>query len=120
MQVSMLTVELFLNDRYLFRRNVLNGKLEFAAKPSEDQEPLYRPLTQQALNSIVLQAMRENICEGRNPKSDIQAYINSEEVPTFDPIAHFLGHLPRWDGQNSCGPPVQPPARHQQRTTRVP
>jgi len=54
LQVGMLAIEQFLNDRYLFRRNVLNGKLEFAAKPSEGKEPVYRPLTQQALNSIVL------------------------------------------------------------------
>ena len=100
LQVGMLAIEQFLSDRYLFRRNVLNGKVEFAAKLVDGQEPVFRPLTQQALNSIVLQAMREDVCEGRSPKSDIQAYINSEEVETFDPIAHFLGHLPQWDGQN--------------------
>jgi len=100
LQVEMLAIEQFLCDRYLFRRNVLNGKVEFAAKPQEAEEPVFRPLTQQALNSIVLLAMREDVCEGRNPKSDIQAYINSEEVASFDPIAHFLGHLPQWDGQN--------------------
>ena len=104
----MLAVEQFLSDRYQFRRNVLNGKLEFAVKaaiepglaPLGDHELTFRPLTQQALNSIVLQARREDICEGKNPKSDIQEYINSEEVATFDPIAHFLSHLPQWDGQN--------------------
>ena len=97
---GMLAVEQFLQDRYLFRRNVLNGKVEFSTKPADGQEPSFRPLTQQALNSIILEAMRVDICDGTNPKSDIQTYINSEEVTTFDPIRAYLDRLPQWDGQN--------------------
>ena len=42
---SVLIIEQFLTDNYLFRRNVLNGKVEFAVKavPSAD----FRPLTQE-------------------------------------------------------------------------
>ena len=97
---GMLAVEQFLNDKYLFRRNVLNGKVEFSKKPPTGGEPVWRPLTEQALNSIILEAMREDICEGKNPKTDIQTIINSEEVPTFDPIKAYLESLPAWDGQN--------------------
>ena len=97
---GMLAVEQFLNDKYLFRRNVLNGKVEFSKKPPAGGEPVWRPLTEQALNSVVLEAMREDICEGKNPKTDIQTIINSEEVPTFDPIKAYLESLPAWDGQN--------------------
>ena len=97
---GMLAVEQFLNDKYLFRRNVLNGKVEFSKKPPAGGEPVWRPLTEQALNSIILEAMREDICEGKNPKTDIQTIINSEEVPTFDPIKAYLEILPAWDGQN--------------------
>jgi hypothetical protein len=50
-----LAIEQFLNDNYLFRRNVLNGKVEFLTKPAED----YRPLTQEALNSIIRRALAE-------------------------------------------------------------
>ena len=98
--VGMLATEQFLKKNYLFRRNVLNGKVEFSIHPDEDQEPAFRALTQQALNSIILQDKREDICEGANPKSDILEYINSEEIETFDPIQHYLSHLPKWDGQN--------------------
>ena len=101
---GMLAAEQFLNDNYLFRRNVLSGKVEFAEKPSahaaEAAEPVFRPLTELALNSIVLRAKREDICEGKSPKTDIEEYINSEEVPAFDPINDYLSHLPQWDGQN--------------------
>ena len=44
--------------------------------------------------------MRADICEGKNPKSDIQTIINSDDVPTFDPIKTYLDSLPQWDGQN--------------------
>ena len=97
---GMLAVEQFLSDRYLFRNNVLNGKVEFAGKPAEGVEPVFRILTQRALNSIILEAKRQDICDGKNPKSDIQEYINSEEVEAFDPIGCYLTHLPMWDGQN--------------------
>ena len=99
-QEGLLEAESFLSENYLFRRNVLNGKIEFATKEEGEDEPQFRTLTQQALNSIVLRAKRENICEGSNPKSDIQEYINSEEVPTFSPIRDFLDNLPVWNGHN--------------------
>ena len=98
--VSALAAEQFLNDNYLFRRNVLNGKVEFSAKPSEGQKAAFRPLTQEAINSIILRAKREDICEGNSPKTDIMEFIHSEEVPTFDPIGNYLNSLPRWNGQN--------------------
>ena len=99
-QENVLVVEQFLTENYLFRRNVLNGKVEFAKKAEgEDAEPVYRPLTPEALNSIVLKALREEITES-NPKSVIQMIVSSEDVPQYNPIGDFLEHLPAWDGQN--------------------
>ena len=92
-----LEAELFLQDNYLFRRNMLNGKIEFATLPAE--VPVYRTLTQEALNSIIIHAKKEDICDGK-PKTDILELIHSEAVPTFNPIQDFLEHLPQWDGQN--------------------
>ena len=96
---GMLAVEQFLVENYLFRRNILNGKTEFATQKDGIQTSDYRPLTQEALNSIILRAKRLEIAEG-NPKSDIVEYIHSEEVPSFNPIEEFLNTLPAWDGQN--------------------
>ena len=97
---GVLAAEYFLNKNYLFRRNVLNGKVEFSIRPAEGEEPAFRVLTIQAQNSIILQAKREDIYCGDNPKPDILEYINSEEVETFDPIQDYLSRLPQWDGQN--------------------
>ena len=97
-QEDALEIEQFLHDNYLFRRNVLNGKVEFATLNTE--EPQYRTLTQEALNSIVIRAKREDICEKGNPKTEIMEFIHSEEVPVHNPIREYLDGLPKWDGQN--------------------
>ena len=91
-----LAIELFLNENYLFRRNVLNGKVEFLTKPDED----FRPLTPAALNSIIIRAKREQVLEKGSPKAEITEYVTSEEVPEHNPVKAFLGSLPAWDGQN--------------------
>jgi predicted P-loop ATPase len=97
---NVLSIEVFLNERYAFRHNVLNGKTEFAKKAEDGSVTEYRVLTQKALNSIVIQAKREDVFEEGGSKSDIQEYINSEEVETFDPIKDYLNGLPQWDGKN--------------------
>ena len=95
---SVLIIEQFLNENYRLRRNVLNGKVEFMTRsePSAD----YRPLTHEALNSIIIHALREGLDEDCNPKADITMYVNSEEVRLYNPVLAFLNDLPQWDGQN--------------------
>ena len=119
-QEEMLAIELFLNENYRFRRNVLNGKVEFWAKPtgvaecnnlpeetgatlsgaSDEAELVFRPLTQAALNSIVIRAKREQVLEKGSPKTEITEYVQSEEIPLYNPAQDFLDSLPQWDGQN--------------------
>ena len=98
-QEGTLAAEQFLQEHYFFRRNVLSGKVEFAVVPSEG-EPQYRVLTQEALNSIIIRAKREEICEKGSPKTEITELIHSEEVPEHNPIREFLENLPAWDGKN--------------------
>ena len=95
---SVLIIEQFLNDNYRLRRNVLSGKVEFKVKAELTAD--YRPLTQEALNSIIIQALREGLDELCNPKADITMYVNSEEVRMYNPVLAFLNDLPQWDGQN--------------------
>ena len=120
-QGGALVIEQFLMANYRFRRNILNGKVEFAVLPkadnkaegntvetfdslssaSNDEADLdYRPLTQAALNSIVIRAKRENILEKGSPKTEITEYVQSEEVPEHNSVQMFLKNLPEWDGQN--------------------
>ena len=100
-------------DNYRFRRNILNGKVEYAilskAEQSADdlsnasiiEENLdYRPLTQAALNSIVIRSKREQVLKKGSPKAEISEYVSSEEIPEYNPVQAFLKKLPEWDGQN--------------------
>ena len=98
-QEGALAIELFLNDNYRFRRNVLNGKVELLTLP-EGEGSNWRPLTQEALNSIILKAEREQIMEKGSPNAQIKMYVQSEEVPQFNPVQEFLNNLPQWDGKN--------------------
>ena len=98
-QEGVLAIELFLNENYRFRRNVLNGKVECLTLP-EAEDSIWRPLTQEALNSIILKAEREHIMEKGSPSGQIKMYVQSEEVPEFNPVAEFLENLPQWDGRN--------------------
>ena len=101
-QQGMLEVELFLNENYIFRRNVLRGKVEFKNK-SDEPEAEWRVLTKTAKKSIILRAKREQVCESGSPKTDIKDYLDSDEIPTFDPVADYFSRLPKWDGQNHVG-----------------
>ena len=94
-----LAVGQFLKDNYRFRFNELSGKVEFVTLPSGDN-PVWRVLTQKALNSIIIRAKCENVCEKGSPKTDIVEYVQSDEVESFNPIRDYLLHLPQWDGQN--------------------
>ena len=109
---STLAVELFLNENYCFRRNMLNGKVEFAIKPeveapveetdveASDESIIWRPLTQEALNSIIRRAKKEQVCEKGSPKTEIMEFVHSDDVPVHNPIDNYMNLLPKWDGQN--------------------
>ena len=99
-QQAALSAELFLTENYLFRRNELNGKVEFKNKEGEGQQIPWKTLTPTALNSIILRAKREGIAESGSPKTDIMEYVNSDDIYTFNPIKDYLDGLPEWDGQN--------------------
>ena len=111
-QEGTFAVELFLNENYAFRRNLLNGKVEFATKSDADASPqeavveapestlTWRPLTQEALNSIIRRAKKEQVCEKGSPRTEIMEFVHSEDVPVHNPIGEFMDSLPQWDGQN--------------------
>ena len=119
-QFGTLAIELFLMENYRFRQNILNGKVEFATLPKAAQTAegntvgtsdslssgfdeanlQFRTLTPAALNSIVIRAKKEQVLEKGSPKTEITEWVESEEVPEYNPVQYFLGHLPVWDGQN--------------------
>ena len=99
-------VESFLDEYYLFRRNILSGKTEYLIIKKDDESEQeakdgdWKVLTNNAFNSIVRHAKRLGIGENKSPRQDIDEFINSEEVPVYNPIKEYLESLPKWEGQN--------------------
>lgn len=101
MQGTILEVESFLLENYLFRRNVLSGKTEVAPVADDNgEEPLWKPLTAELMNSIVRHAMKDGVGGSRASKVYIEEYICSDDIPCFNPIRDYLESLPAWDGEN--------------------
>ncbi len=98
-----LLIEQYIKEYYLLRRNVLSGKVEFATKSEDGQFGDFQSLTKEAMNSIVIHAKKIGLLEKKSPKQGIQEYLDSDEVPAYNPIEDFLSQLPKWDGHNYVG-----------------
>lgn len=84
----------FLNQNYTFRKNVLSGKTEFI----RTSEKTFKPLSEQDFNSIIRCAEMVLPDGVKSVKGKIVGYINSSDIPEYDPINDYLTNLPIWDG----------------------
>lgn len=108
--------EQYLTDNLEFRRNCLNAKVEFRERKydadllleakNEEGTPIYetveqrwRPLTDEALNTIIRRA-KIALPDVEGLKTNIVEYLFSEDIPLFDPVKQWLDNLPEWDGRN--------------------
>lgn len=100
-----LHAEDFLNSKYVFRRNTLSGKTEYAeVERSEKEENLtWEILTDAAMNSIIVHAKRSGLDDLCKPKTEIKMLLNSDLVSKYNPITDFLENLPKWDGEDYVG-----------------
>lgn len=91
-------IESFLDENYEFRRNVLSGKTEVRKKDAKEEQT-WNVVTLETVNSIVRSAKKAGF-EEKSPRTDIEEFIGSDAVRSYDPIAEYLENLPTWDGQN--------------------
>lgn len=89
--------ESFLQENYEFRRNILSGKTEVKSIESSDDKWII--LTTEVLNSIILRAKKEEIGDTL-VQGIIHQIVNSDTIPKWNPVMHFLENLPAWDQQN--------------------
>lgn len=93
-QLSAEVAEEFLAQNYTFRKNILNGKVEFKDLQKDSE---FRIFTKEALNSVIHRAKVDGMqCEGK----DIKEVIFSENTVTHDPIKDYIATLPEWDGKD--------------------
>lgn len=89
--------ESFLQENYEFRRNILSGKTE--VRPTESTDDKWIILTTEVLNSIILRAKKEEI-GNTMVQGIIHQIVNSDTIPEWNPVTHFLENLPAWDQQD--------------------
>jgi predicted P-loop ATPase len=98
-QIAVYQIACFLQENFEFRYNTLSGKVEFRCITEDDKNEEWSVVTPKVMNSIVRKAKME-IAGKKSPRTDIEEYVNSDAVKDYDPIAHYLHHLPAWDGKN--------------------
>ena len=111
---KMLNIEEFLLENYLFRQNLLNGKVEYAMKQADGTMGEFVPLTKKSLNSIILRAKENADEEMGNPQADIKMYVDSDEVCRVPELTAQMGRT------QLCGRPLWQDSRHQYRTALIP
>lgn len=93
-----LQLDEFMNRRYFFRFNEMSGEVEYLDRSVI--QFVFKPYTMKVRNSICLEAQQEglNVWD-----KDIDRYVNSDRIPVYHPIDHFLENLPVWDGKEHIG-----------------
>ncbi len=95
-------VERFLNENFAFRYNEVRDTFEFKVLNPEMGGSLtntdFVPLKDEALNSIILEAMRAGI-EGQVTDL-IKRIVYSMATKSFNPLQAYLKDLPKWDGKD--------------------
>jgi len=81
--------------RYQLRRNTVKGMVEYRELKSFYFD--FRPVNKQALNTICLDALAEGLPSW---DVDIKRYVESNRVPSYDPIEDYLLNVGKWDGKD--------------------
>ncbi|MGL4333229.1 MAG: VapE domain-containing protein [Bacteroidales bacterium] len=94
-QTLTLILDSFLERRYEFRFNTLNCCTEFRSRSMPYGK--FDLIDERRLNSIIRSAHREGL---EAWDRDVRRFVNSADVPEYNPIDHYLENLPRWDGKD--------------------
>ena len=90
--------EIFLNQNFDMRKNLLTGVAEYRERYSEQQE--YRPLTEEVRNDMTIRARELGL---KSWDQDVSRFINSTRIEQYDPVNTWLDKLPEWDGNDYIG-----------------
>lgn len=88
-----LRTKVFMDQNYEFRKNVLTRVTQYRELSQPDFD--FQDVTQEVRNSMTTKAMLAGL---KSWDRDIKRYIESNDIPQYDPIEDYLSHLPAWDG----------------------
>ena len=89
------TIREFMTRRYQLRFNEVKQVVEF--RPNDQTFRAWQPLTKRDLKRITFEEMLEG---GHGWSIDVELYVQSSMVPTYNPIHEFLGGVGQWDGKH--------------------
>lgn len=93
---------MYLNSHYLFRRNAITERLEFAPMPNENigksgGETPFRILSKADKRDLLME-MAEKGLTGVT-MTQLETAVDNSRAAGFNPITHYLDTLPAWDGE---------------------
>ena len=88
-------IQAFLKDHIRLRHNVITGRVEYAAAPTDGAGGgTWQPITDRVVNSLWAAMSREQ----RVNVQDVYRVVESDFVADFQPFADYLGALPAPEG----------------------
>ena len=96
--INQMKTEIFLNENFDMRKNLLTGVAEYRERYSDDQR--FRPLTEEVRNDMTLRATELGL---KSWDRDVNRFIDSTRIEQFDPVNTWLDKLPEWDGRDYIG-----------------
>lgn len=85
-----------IHDKWNIRFNELENNVELQPKESAADDD-FKLMTERSRNSLIMHVQSSL---PQCYRSWVDGYLNSEAVPAYHPLQHYLNHLPRWDGRN--------------------
>ena len=93
--LQMMKTEIFLNENFEMRKNLMTGVAEYREKYSDDQS--FKPLTEEVRNDMTMRATELGL---KSWDRDVNRFIDSTRIEQYDPINTWLDKLPVWDGHD--------------------
>ena len=87
----------FLKEKYMFRRNIMTGTVEYINKEIGGS---WQPLQKYDQNTITLRALQSGV---EAWDKDVRRFIESSLVKNYNPLQEYLMALPKWDRHDRIG-----------------
>jgi len=93
--LQMMKTEIFLNENFEMRKNLMTGVAEYREKYADDQS--FKPLTEEVRNDMTIRATELGL---KSWDRDVNRFIDSTRIEQYDPVNTWLDKLPKWDGHD--------------------
>ena len=93
--LQMMKTEIFLNENFEMRKNLMTGVAEYREKYSNDQT--FKPLTEEVRNDMTMRATELGL---KSWDRDVNRFIDSTRIEQYDPVNQWLDQLPKWNGHD--------------------